>query len=167
IRGFQVNRFICALESKTNLSLNQAIKGRRTAAASSAETAKSSGTTIGLAENRGSQVTDRPAQICMIQNVLEIEARGQIVAFAGLAAAKAATTAAATTTAAGTASAPTTTASTTTTSGCGGAEASATSIGSALSFGVTLAILLTAVLRCGSSLAAKTKGFADAKIRND
>jgi hypothetical protein len=147
------------------LGLNQAIKRGRTTAASSTETGKSSGAAIGLAEDRGTQVTHRAAQICVIQNICEVNANGQIVAFAGLAAAKAATATAASpaTTAAATTSAATATTATPT-SGCRGAKASPTSSPSGLSFGVTLAILPTAVLGRGLSLAAETKGFANPKI---
>src|SRR6185369_11019263 len=169
IEGVRSIGLFTRLESKANLGLNQAIKRGRTTAASSTETGKSSGAAIGLAEDRGTQVTHRAAQICVIQNICEVNANGQIVAFAGLAAAKAATTATATAASTATTTAATTSAATasTATSGCCGAKASPTSSPSGLSFGVTLAILPTAVLGRGLSLAAETKGFANPKIRND
>lgn len=74
IGRFQVNRGACTLESKSNLGLDQAIKRRGTTAASPTETSKSTGTTVGFAEDRRAEIADWPSQVCVIQDILEVEA---------------------------------------------------------------------------------------------
>ena len=148
------------------MCFNQAIEGRGAATATSAEAAETPGAAGRNPEISRAEIPYRAIEIHMVQDVLEVHAKRQVVAFWRVSTAKT-TAAEATTTAAATAAAAAAPAT-----GKAAAETAATTATAAatttLAIITPLAILLAAaVLRGAAPLATEPDGFADPQVRDD